>query len=279
MSAIVTIDWPHEAVAKITMNNPEINNHGSWAGIFELWEALKSSREAGARVWVLASAVEGHWYEHAWLRDMVDMFQGKPPSGPPDGWFGTLGELTRTHVVSVAAISGDTSGGGCEIGWACDLRVAEKGVLFSQPEVRIGVGTGLGGTSRLLRIIGRTVAAEMVLGGAPITAERLYELGGLNRVVEKGEAIENAVDWATQMASYPPDALSGMKRMLNEAQEMSLQDSVINDQKIFQEFSGSVHAIRLMNEIQEKFDKGASIRETYWPELETASGAAVDRKD
>ena len=160
------------------------------------------------------------------------------------------------------------SGGGCEIGWACDLRVAEEGVLFSQPEVRIGVGTGLGGTSRLVRIVGRTIAAEMVLDGLPLTAERLYEIGAVNRVVAKGKSVETAVEWAKRLAGHPPDALSGMKRMLNEAQEMTLQESVLNDQKIFQEFSGSLHAIRKMEEIQDKFDKGAGIRETYWPDLE-----------
>ncbi len=266
MADFVTLEWPAEGVALVTMTNPEINNHGSWIGIYELWQALVQAREAGARVAVLASGVEGHWFEHAWLHDMISMFRKREVSGPSDGWFGCLDELSKTHMVSIAAISGDTSGGGCEIGWACDLRVAEEQVLFSQPEVRIGVGTGIGGTSRLVRLIGRTVAAEMVLDGVPVTAQRIYDLGGINRIVPTGQAKENALAWAQKLAAYPPDALGGMKRMLAEAWEAHLSDAVMNDQRIFQEFSGKEPAIEKMTEIQAKFDAGASIRETYWPE-------------
>ena len=266
MADLVTLDWPHDGVALVTMTNPAINNHGSWEGIYDLWQALVEAREGGARVSVLASGVPGHWFEHAWLRDMVDMFQGRETSGLSDGWFGCLRELAKTPVVSMAAISGDTSGGGCELGWTCDLRVAEEQVLFSQPEVRIGVGTGLGGTSRLVRLIGRTVAAEMVLDGAPMTARRIYDLGGLNKVVPTGEALETTLAWAKRLASHPPEALAGMKRMLIEAQEMHLFDAVMNDQSIFQDFSGKPEAVARMEDIQAKFDGGANLREAYWPD-------------
>ncbi len=263
---VVTLERPHDGVALVTMTNPAINNHGSWAGIHELWQALIAAREGGARVVVLASGVPGHWFEHAWLRDMIDMFQGREVSGPADGWFGCLRELSKTEMVSIAAISGDTSGGGCEIGWACDLRVAEEQVCFSQPEVRIGVGTGIGGTSRLVRLIGRTVAAEMVLDGAPVSARRIYELGGVNKVVPTGTALEVSLAWAKRLAAHPPDALAGMKRMLAQAEENPLSEAIKNDQRIFQEFSGRPAAIARMEEVQGKFDAGAGIRETYWPE-------------
>lgn len=265
MAEFVTLEWPYEGVALVTMTNPDINNHGSWQGIYELWQTLVRAREAGGRIVVLASGVPGHWFEHAWLRDLSNMFQGKPTTGVSDGWFGCLEELSKHHVVSIAAISGDTAGGGCEIGWACDLRVAEEQVLFSQPEVRIGVGTGLGGTSRLMRLIGRTVTAEMVLDGAPMTAQRIYDLGGINKVVPTGTALEASLAWAERMAGHPPEALAGMKRMLSESEEHMLDDAVMNDQRVFQTFSGEPSAVAKMEEIQAKFDAGANIRETYWP--------------
>ncbi len=263
---VVTLDWPFEGVALVTMTNPAINNHGSWAAIHELWRTLIEARERGARVTVLASGVPGHWLEHAWLRDLSNMFQRKELSGPADGWFGCLEELSKTHVVSLAAISGDTSGGGCEIGWACDLRVAEEQVWFSQPEVRIGVGTGIGGTSRLVRLVGRTLAAEMVLDGAPVPARRIYELGGINKVVPQGQALDASLAWARRLAGHPPDALAGMKRMLTQAEEHPLTEAIMNDQRIFREFSGQPAAIARMEEVQAKFDAGAGIRETYWPD-------------
>lgn len=263
---VVTLDRPADGVGLVTMTNPAINNHLTWAGVHELWQALIEAREGGARVTVLASGVPGHWLEHAWLRDMSNMFQRREVSGPGDGWFGCLDELSKAPVVSIAAISGDTSGGGCELGWACDLRVAEEQVWFSQPEVRIGVGTGIGGTSRLVRLIGRTVTAEMVLDGGPVTARRIHELGGVNKVVPQGTAIEAALAWAKRMAGHPPDALAGMKRMLAQAEENPLTDAIMNDQKIFQEISRKPAAIAKMEEVQAKFDAGAGIRETYWPD-------------
>jgi enoyl-CoA hydratase/carnithine racemase len=265
MASVVTLEWPSDGVALVTMTNPAINNHGSWAGIHELWQTLIKAREAGARVVVLASGVPGHWFEHAWLRDLSNMFQRKEVSGPSDGWFGCINELSKSPVVSIAAISGDTSGGGCEIGWACDLRVAEEQVLFSQPEVRIGVGTGIGRTSRLVRLIGRTMAAEMVLDGGPVTARRIYDLGGVNRVVPQGTALDMSLAWAKRMAGHPPAALAGMKRMLAQSEDLPLTDAIMNDQKIFQDFSGKPAAIAKMEEVQAKFDAGAGIRETYWP--------------
>ena len=266
MADFVSLDMPAEGVAVITMTNPAINNFGSWAGMQELWDAMVAAREGGARVTVLASGVPGHWLEHAWLRDLSNMFQGKDVTGPNDGWFGCVDEITKQSVVTIAAISGDTSGGGGEMGWACDLRVAEEGVLFSQPEVRIGIGVGLGGTSRLVRLIGRTVTAEMVLDGVPMTAERIYQLGGINKLVPKGQATDVAIAWAKRLASHPPAALSAMKRMLNDAQEMTLSESVMNDQRVFQEISSSPQAIAKMEEMQAKFDAGQTMRQAYWPE-------------
>jgi enoyl-CoA hydratase/carnithine racemase len=264
MADFVTLERPAEGVALVTMTNPEINNFGSWVAIYELWEAMKEAREGGARVTVLASGVEGHWFHHAWLRDLSNMFQGKEVTGPNDGWFGCIDEITKTNVVTIAAISGDTSGGGCELGWACDLRVAEEGALFSQPEVRIGVGVGMGGASRLVRLIGRTITAEMILDGVPMTAERIYQLGGVNKLVSKGTATDTAVKWAMRLAGHSAPALGAMKRMLNDAQEMILSESVMNDQRVFQEISGKPEAIAQMEEVQAKFDAGMSFQETYW---------------
>jgi len=176
MAELVTLTRPREGVAVATMTNPAIANFGSWDAIGQLADALVAAREGGARVTVLASGVPGAWFQHAWLTDLRNTFLGQPTTGDGGAWFRCLHELNQTSVVSIAAISGDTSGGGCELGWACDLRIAEEQVLFGQPEVGIGVGTGIGGTSRLRHLIGRTATAEMVLLGFPVTARRVHEL-------------------------------------------------------------------------------------------------------
>jgi len=99
-----------------------------------------------------------------------------------------------------------------------------------------------------------------------VKAQRIYDLGGINKVVPQGTAVDAALAWARRMAGHPPDALAGMKRMLAQAEENPLTDAIMNDQKIFQEFSGQPAAIAKMEEVQAKFDAGAGIRETYWPD-------------
>lgn len=264
MGEFVTLSRPREGVALIMMTNPAIINFGSWKAIGELADALREARESGARVSVLASGVPGHWFQHAWLTDLVAAMEGRPTTGEGMAWFNCLHELNQTEVVTIAAVSGDTNGGGCELGWACDLRIAEEQVLFGQPEVGIGVGTGIGGTSRLRHLIGRTAVAEMVLLGQPLTARRVYELGGVNRVVPTGKSLEVALEWAGIMADRPAPALRGIKQMLTEGDNLiGIPDAVLNDQRIFQSFSGSPEAIALMKGIQARFDKGETPRTVY----------------
>ncbi|MDH3752279.1 MAG: enoyl-CoA hydratase/isomerase family protein [Acidimicrobiia bacterium] len=269
MRTLVSTTLPGDGVAVITMSNPDIDNFGSWAAIEQLSAALIEAREGGARVSVLASDVQGHWLEHAWLPDLRATIEDQPTTGEGSSWFSCLEELNRTSVVTIAAISGDTSGGGCELGWACDLRIAEAGVRFGQPEVQIGVGTGIGGTNRLRHIIGRTATAEMVLLGAPMTAERLYELGGVNRVVPTGCSLDLAVDWASRMASMSPAALAGMKQMLTEGDDLlRIAESVMNDQHIFWTFSATPDAQERISTIQARFDDGDGPRTVYGEPLD-----------
>ena len=263
MSDIITLERPREGVALVTMSNPAINNHGSWKGIGELATAMKEAREAGARVTVLASGVPGHWFEHAWLQDLADGIEGKPTTGPGLAWFNALQEIGRTHVVTIAAVSGDCSGGGAELGWACDMRIAEEQALFGQPEVQIALTTGIGGTSRVARIIGRTAAAELVMLGRPMTARRVYELGGVNEVVPAGKSVEVALEWAGMMAAQPPKALAALKQILIDNDDLNMTDALANEQRLFQSVATTPEAMAAMRGIQARFDAGESIRSVY----------------
>lgn len=265
MAKLVTLERPREGVAVVTYTNPEIRNHGSWEGVGQIADALAQAREGGARVAVLASGVAGHWIEHAWLTDLHHMLTGQETSGDGAGWFRALHELSGTPMVSIAAISGDCSGGGAELGWACDLRIAEEQASFGQPEVQIGVATGVGGTCRVARLIGRTATAELVLDGTPFTARRVYELGGVNRVVPTGEALPVALAWAERLAERPPAALATLKQMLVESDERHLRDALANEQKLFQALVLQDEAQRRMRATQDRFDAGETLREVYGP--------------
>jgi enoyl-CoA hydratase/carnithine racemase len=260
----VTLQWPHEGVALLTLTDTAPNHNLTCAGVSELADRLAEARQGGARVAVLASGVPGHWYEHAFLDDIRNLVGGLAATGDPAGWARSLDEVSRQHVVTIAAISGNTSGGGCELGWGCDLRVAETGVLFSQPEVIIGCGTGIGGTCRLTRLIGRTATAEAVLMGQPLTAERLYQLGGLNRLVDKGKALDTALSMAAHMAKLPAVALSGMKRMLTEDEDLHLSAALDNDQTISQTLFADPLTVSNMDVFQRRFNAGEALEDVYF---------------
>ena len=263
MAKYVKLERPREGVALVTLTHPEIRNHGSWDAVSEIADALVEAREGGARVSLLASGVPGHWIEHAWLTDLHNMLTGKPTTGDGAGWFRALQELGKTPVVTIAAISGDCSGGGAELGWACDLRIAEEQVTFGQPEVQIGVATGVGGTCRVARLIGRTATAELVLDGTPFTARRVYELGGLNRVVPTGKALEESLAWASRLADRPPAALAALKQMLIDSDNRHLDDALANEQKLFQGLVMQKQAQEGMRSLQDRFDAGETLREVY----------------
>ena len=85
MSDLVTLEWPREGVALITMTNPDIKNHGSWEAIEQVGEYLTQARNEGARISVLASGIDGHWFEHAWLRDLRNGVIGEPTTSKAKG--------------------------------------------------------------------------------------------------------------------------------------------------------------------------------------------------
>ena len=125
MSHTIDVEWTGDSIVVVTFSDPARANQLCWAAIDTLGAQLTSCRESGARVVILASSLAGHWLEHAWLRDLSNGVEGLAQTGTGAGWFSAMQELAHEDVISIAAISGDCSGGGAELGWACDLRVAE----------------------------------------------------------------------------------------------------------------------------------------------------------
>lgn len=268
MSHSIEVTWPSAAVALLTFSDPPRRNQLSWAAVDALGDQLRQCRESGARAIVLASGLAGHWLEHAWLRDLSNGVQGLAQSGSGMGWFTAQDELAHEGVISIAAISGDSSGGGAELGWACDLRIAETQARFSQPEIDMGLTTGIGGSSRLARLAGRTTALEMVLTGKAITAGRLYELGAINRVVPAGQSLAVALTLAAALAAKSPVATAGLKRIFAFNDTAPLDEALRHEQAVFQSVVVSPQARTGMAQVQARYDdardalQGETVRDT-----------------
>ena len=133
----------------------------------------------------------------------------------------------------IAAVSGLALGAGCELAMMCDIVVADPSARFGQPEIRVGIMPGAGGTQRLVRLVGRQVASLMLLTGEPLPAERAAALGLVSELVEKGEALARAKAIAAKLATMPPLALAAIKRTLAAGADLPLAAAVALEHREF----------------------------------------------
>ncbi len=124
-------------------------------------------------------------------------------------------EMGRSPIVTIAAVNGLAYGGGCELAIGADLRIAAQAASFAQPEIKLGIMPGFGGTQRLPRLVGAGKALEMNLLGEPIDAFEAWEHGLVNRVVADHELLDTALAWARRVAAQPPLAIEQIKRVSN----------------------------------------------------------------
>jgi enoyl-CoA hydratase / 3-hydroxyacyl-CoA dehydrogenase len=120
-------------------------------------------------------------------------------------------ELGSGSIATIAAVNGLAFGGGCELAMACDVRIAARSALFGQPEIKLGIIPGFGGTQRLPRLVGANKALEMNLVGDPVLADEAFEFGLVNRVVDDHELLDTALAWARKLAQAAPLAMAQIK--------------------------------------------------------------------
>ena len=122
-------------------------------------------------------------------------------------------ELGSEGIATIAAVNGLAFGGGCELAMACDLRIVARSAIFGQPEIKLGIIPGFGGTQRLPRLVGQSKALEMNLVGDPMLAEEAYEYGLASAVVDDHELLDTALAWARKLAGQAPLALEQIKQV------------------------------------------------------------------
>ena len=133
----------------------------------------------------------------------------------------------------IAAVAGFALGAGCELAMMCDLIVAEPGARFGQPELAVGIMPGAGGTQRLLRAVGKPVAALMLYGGEAIGAERAHQLGLVAELAPDGQALARALELARRAARMPPKALEATKRVLRLGADLPIEAALALEHREF----------------------------------------------
>lgn len=145
----------------------------------------------------------------------------------------TWDQIRKTKKPVIAAVSGFCLGGGCELAMTCDMIIASETARFGQPEIKIGVMPGAGGTQRLTRAIGKARAMEMVLTGRFITAEEALSLGLINKVVPVEMYLREAATLASEIAQMSPIAAQLAKESINRAFETHLDEGLHFERKNF----------------------------------------------
>jgi len=213
-------------LAFVTLNRPETMNALSGQMMDEMRTALNHiDRDAEVRVVLLSGG------EHCFAAG-VDIREIEGIASPVDArrylkkahaLFDCLEELDKPVI---AVIAGLALSGGFELALACDLRVAADSATFGQPEIKIGMIPGGGGTQRLPRVIGITKAKELLYTGDHISAQEAYRLGLLNRVVTPALLMKEARTLAFRIAAQPLEALKAVKLAVNGGRDMTMSSAM-----------------------------------------------------
>ncbi len=212
---------PVDGVALLTLDRPEVLNALDTRTMKELVEALERlDGDGSCRCVVLTGAGDRAFAAGADIRELAE---ATPVSLTVANTFARWERIRRVRVPIIAAVRGFALGGGCELAMACDMIVAADDALFGQPEIRIGVIPGAGGTQRLTRALGKARAMELILTGRNMTALEAEAHGLVTRLVARERTLVEALELAAQVASMPPLAVRAAKEAVNRAFELPLE--------------------------------------------------------
>lgn len=217
-------------VAHIQLNRPKELNALNLELMKELRDALKAlDADDNVRV-IIISGNEKAFAAGADIKQMsgktaMDMYNIDQ--------FSTWDAIKKTKKPLIAAVSGFALGGGCELVMLCDMIVASETARFGQPEIKIGVMPGAGGTQRLTRAVGKALAMEMVLTGRFISAEEAMRAGLINRVVPVELFLKEAIQLASEVAALSPLAVKMAKESVLKAFDSSLEEGLHFERKNF----------------------------------------------
>jgi enoyl-CoA hydratase len=228
---LITVEPQHkEHVALVRLNRPKELNALNLQLMGELRDAMKQLDEDGnVRVIVLT----GNEKAFAAGADIKQMAGNSAIDMQRLDQFRTWDEIRRTRKPIIAAVSGFALGGGNELAMLCDMIVASETAKFGQPEIKIGVMPGAGGTQRLTRAIGKAKAMELVLTGRMITAEEAERWGLVNKVVPQELYLQEAVKLAQEIAAMAPVAVMLAKEAVNKNYDTFLQEGLYFERKNF----------------------------------------------
>jgi len=240
-----------EKIGILRMNRPNVLNALNQVSMEEIVHALEAFDADDSISCIVLTGSEKAWAAGADITEMADataiemLYRDQ---------FAQWERIKRIHKPIIGAVSGYALGGGCELAMLCDILIASETAKFGQPEIRVGVIPGAGGTQRLTRIVGKSRAMEMVLTGEMMSADEAYQRGLVSKVVPVEVVVDEAVALARRIASQPPLAVRLAKESVLKAYETSLSEGLEFERKNFYLLFASEDQKEGMQAFKEKRD-------------------------
>ena len=221
------------AVAYVAVNRPKVLNALNMATMEELRLAFHDIKNDDAiRVAILTGAGEKAFVAGADINELAvqDAVTGKKYAHRGQNVLNLIENLGKPVI---ACINGFALGGGCELALACTMRLASDNAKLGQPEVKLGIIPGYGGTQRLARLVGKGLAMQMVLAGEMISAQEAHRIGLVNEVVAAGELIPRAEALAAKIIANGPLAVQYAMEAVHKGMEMTLAEGLFLEASLF----------------------------------------------
>ena len=225
-----------DAVTLVTLNRPQALNALNGQVLGELLAVFAAYDADPAQRCLVLTGSEKAFAAGADIKEMSDQsFADMYASNFFAGWE----RVTATRKPWIAAVNGFALGGGCEVAMMADFIIAGDGAKFGQPEIKLGVTPGMGGSQRLTRAIGKAKAMEMCLTGRMMGAEEAERSGLVARVVPAADLIDEALKTAAAIAAMPPLAAIATKEMVGAAYETNLAQGIVFERRLFHGLFGT----------------------------------------
>ena len=224
------------AVALIRLNRPkQLNalNSGLARDLIAAVCDLDADPDIGCMV------ITGNERAFAAGADIAEMAGMSAQDMGAQDFFGEWEGFARSRKPKIAAVNGYALGGGCEVMMMCDFAIAGTGAKFGQPEVKLGVIAGMGGTQRMTKLIGRARSMDMHLTGRMMDAAEALQAGLVARVVPDAEVLPQAMDAARTIAAYSRPAVRLIREAVGRAEEGALSEGLLFERRVFHGLFGS----------------------------------------
>ncbi len=220
----------HDAVTLLRLNRPQALNALNSQVLKDMVAAARAYDADPGQLCMVVTGSEKAFAAGADIKEMeAEGFAHMYGTNFFAGWE----DFTHTRKPIIAAVAGYALGGGCEVAMMCDFIIAADTAKFGQPEIKLGVGPGMGGSQRLTRAVGKAKAMDMCLTGRMMDAEEAERSGLVARVVPSAELVDEAMKTARTIASMPPLAAIANKEMVNAAFETGLAQGILFERRLF----------------------------------------------